>query len=265
MILLWMNKVYRFVFSYLIYTACHLICKTAVNAVTPVGTVLVRSQNTSPVNTVVCVSCFSAENKPFSRDEWDLPQRFTCKKHEPHAEAFSQRLQHFPQNVVPSCRVSLHFWCDLFFYVLLPQRLNVLPPRLVVLCSYSDFQAYTRAKKSKTYICKPDTGCQGKGIFITKSSKDIQAGEHMICQVYISRVRVCQTTLQQLHRHAHRLKRLLFPSSAAHHRRVQVWPAYLRAGDVMWSFQHIHVQGGAGSLLHHEVQRTDTQQRGKKH
>uniref|UniRef100_A0A3B3UUU8 Tubulin tyrosine ligase-like family, member 6 n=1 Tax=Poecilia latipinna TaxID=48699 RepID=A0A3B3UUU8_9TELE len=49
------------------------------------------------------------------------------------------------------------------------------------------FQAYTRAKKHKTYICKPDTGCQGKGIFITKSTKDIQPGEHMICQVYISK------------------------------------------------------------------------------
>lgn len=68
--------------------------------------------------------------------------------------------------------------------------LTILTPQLVVLCSYSDFQAYTRAKKSKTYICKPDTGCQGKGIFITKSSKDIQPGEHMICQVYISKVRV---------------------------------------------------------------------------
>ncbi|KAI4873474.1 hypothetical protein NFI96_009732 [Prochilodus magdalenae] len=53
--------------------------------------------------------------------------------------------------------------------------------------SYSDFQAYTRAKKHKTYICKPDSGCQGRGIFLTKSSKDIRPGEHMICQVYISR------------------------------------------------------------------------------
>src|SRR4029434_9284642 len=57
------------------------------------------------------------------------------------------------------------------------------------LCSYSDFKAYTRAKKYKTYICKPDSGCQGRGIFLTKSSKDIKPGEHMICQVYISRVR----------------------------------------------------------------------------
>lgn len=75
-------------------------------------------------------------------------------------------------------------------YIYIFFSLNVLTPYLIVLCSYSDFQAYTRAKKSKTYICKPDTGCQGKGIFITRSSKDIQPGEHMICQVYISRVRV---------------------------------------------------------------------------
>uniref|UniRef100_A0A3Q0S654 Tubulin tyrosine ligase-like family, member 6 n=1 Tax=Amphilophus citrinellus TaxID=61819 RepID=A0A3Q0S654_AMPCI len=41
------------------------------------------------------------------------------------------------------------------------------------------------AKKHKTFICKPDTGCQGKGIFITKSSKDIKPGEHVICQPFI--------------------------------------------------------------------------------
>lgn len=141
------------------------------------------------------VSCVFAENKSFPRDEWDLPQRFTGKKHEPYAQAFPQRLQYLPQNVVPSCRVSLHFslwFCSFILFFLM--CLYVLTPCLNVLCSYSDFQAYTRAKKSKTYICKPDSGCQGKGIFITRSSKDIQPGEHMICQVYISRVRVYWTT-----------------------------------------------------------------------
>lgn len=54
-----------------------------------------------------------AENKPFPGDERDLPQGFSGQKHEPHAEALSQRLQHLPQNMVPSCRVSLHF--PLFF------------------------------------------------------------------------------------------------------------------------------------------------------
>ncbi|XP_014884606.1 tubulin polyglutamylase ttll6 isoform X3 [Poecilia latipinna] len=70
---------------------------------------------------------------------------------------------------------------------LFPKDYNIFPRTWCLPADYSDFQAYTRAKKHKTYICKPDTGCQGKGIFITKSTKDIQPGEHMICQVYISK------------------------------------------------------------------------------
>lgn len=54
--------------------------------------------------------------------------------------------------------------------------------------SYGDFQAYTRQKKNKTYILKPESGCQGRGIWITRSPKDIKPHEHMICQVYTSRV-----------------------------------------------------------------------------
>ena len=37
--------------------------------------------------------------------------------------------------------------------------------------SYGDFQAFCRQKKNKTYIAKPDSGCQGKGIFVTKNPK----------------------------------------------------------------------------------------------
>lgn len=83
----------------------------------------------------------------------------------------SWRVSFSPQNLLRLCHIVLPF--DLTVFV----------------CSYSDFHAYIRSKKNKTYICKPDTGCQGKGIFITRSTKDIQAGEHMICQVYIARVR----------------------------------------------------------------------------
>ncbi|EMP33772.1 Tubulin polyglutamylase TTLL6, partial [Chelonia mydas] len=49
------------------------------------------------------------------------------------------------------------------------------------------YQTYSRSRKHKTYICKPDSGCQGRGIFITRSLKDIKPGEDMICQLYISR------------------------------------------------------------------------------
>lgn len=56
------------------------------------------------------------------------------------------------------------------------------------LCSYGDFQAYGRLRKNRTYICKPDSGCQGRGIFITRNPKEIKHGEHMICQQYITKV-----------------------------------------------------------------------------
>eukprot|EP00058_Branchiostoma_floridae_P024373 XP_002609863.1 hypothetical protein BRAFLDRAFT_126016 [Branchiostoma floridae] len=42
-------------------------------------------------------------------------------------------------------------------------------------------------KKNKTFICKPDSGCQGRGIFLSKNAKDIKPGDHMTCQVYISK------------------------------------------------------------------------------
>ena len=56
--------------------------------------------------------------------------------------------------------------------------------------SYGDFHAYTRQKKNKAYILKPESGCQGRGIWLTKSSKDIKPQEHMICQVYANKVSV---------------------------------------------------------------------------
>lgn len=41
--------------------------------------------------------------------------------------------------------------------------------------SYSDFAKYCAERKGKTFISKPDVGCQGRGIFITKNpSKDIK-------------------------------------------------------------------------------------------
>ncbi|XP_058476834.1 tubulin polyglutamylase ttll6 isoform X1 [Solea solea] len=70
---------------------------------------------------------------------------------------------------------------------LFPRDYTIFPRTWCLPADYNDFQAYTRAKKNKTYICKPDTGCQGKGIFITRSNRDIPPGEHMICQVYLSK------------------------------------------------------------------------------
>lgn len=54
--------------------------------------------------------------------------------------------------------------------------------------SYGDFHTYSSTKKARTFICKPDNSCQGKGIFITHHPEEIKHGERMICQQYISEV-----------------------------------------------------------------------------
>ncbi|KAJ4940623.1 hypothetical protein JOQ06_026920 [Pogonophryne albipinna] len=97
-----------------------------------------------------------------------------------------QKINHFP-GMSEICRKDLLARNMNRMLKLFPKDYNIFPRTWCLPADYSDFQAYTRAKKSKTYICKPDTGCQGKGIIITKSSKDIQPGEHMICQVYVSK------------------------------------------------------------------------------
>lgn len=64
------------------------------------------------------------------------------------------------------------------------QLVIVTPP----LHSYGDFHAYRSMRKARTYICKPDNSCQGRGIFITHHPEEIKHGERMICQQYISEV-----------------------------------------------------------------------------
>ena len=54
--------------------------------------------------------------------------------------------------------------------------------------SFGEFQAYFRSKKNKTFISKPESGCQGKGIFVFKTFKDIKEEEHCVVQQYISKV-----------------------------------------------------------------------------
>ncbi|XP_068610944.1 LOW QUALITY PROTEIN: tubulin polyglutamylase ttll6 [Brachionichthys hirsutus] len=97
-----------------------------------------------------------------------------------------QKINHFP-GMSEICRKDSLARNMNRMLKLFPKDYNIFPRTWCLPADYSDFQAYTRTKKGKTYICKPDTGSQGKGIVITKSSRDIQPGEHMICQVYISR------------------------------------------------------------------------------
>ncbi|XP_077595691.1 tubulin polyglutamylase ttll6 [Stigmatopora nigra] len=97
-----------------------------------------------------------------------------------------QKINHFP-GMIEICRKdtlarNLNRMLKLF-----PKDYKIFPRTWCLPADYCDLQAYSRLKKHATFICKPDSGCQGRGIFITRSSKDIQPGEHMICQLYISK------------------------------------------------------------------------------
>ncbi|KAM6896935.1 tubulin polyglutamylase ttll6 [Xenentodon cancila] len=97
-----------------------------------------------------------------------------------------QKINHFP-GMSEICRKDLLAKNLNRMLKLFPKDYNIFPRTWCLPADYGDFQAYSRGKKNKTYICKPVMGCQGKGIIITKSTKDIQPGEHLICQVYISK------------------------------------------------------------------------------
>ena len=67
---------------------------------------------------------------------------------------------------------------------------NIFPKTWVLPADFGDFQNYYRNKKGKCYIVKPEVGCQGRGIFVTKNpGRDIKPQEmsHMIVQQYISK------------------------------------------------------------------------------
>ncbi|XP_007908131.2 LOW QUALITY PROTEIN: tubulin polyglutamylase ttll6 [Callorhinchus milii] len=95
-----------------------------------------------------------------------------------------QKMNHFP-GMSEICRKDLLARNMNRMLKLFPKEYNIFPRTWCLPADFGDFQAYCRTKKNKTYICKPDCGCQGRGIFITKNPKEIKNGERMICQQYI--------------------------------------------------------------------------------
>lgn len=97
-----------------------------------------------------------------------------------------QKINHFP-GMSEICRKDLLARNMNRMMKMFPKEYNIFPKTWCLPADYGDFQAYTRQKKNKTYILKPESGCQGRGIWITKNPKDIKPHEHMICQVYMTR------------------------------------------------------------------------------
>ncbi|PAA81475.1 hypothetical protein BOX15_Mlig027012g1 [Macrostomum lignano] len=70
---------------------------------------------------------------------------------------------------------------------LFPKEFNIAPKTWILPSDWSDLQAFARTKRNKTYILKPESSCQGKGIWCTRNVKDIKPGEHQVCQLYLTR------------------------------------------------------------------------------
>ncbi|XP_055479476.1 tubulin polyglutamylase TTLL13 [Psammomys obesus] len=97
-----------------------------------------------------------------------------------------QKINHFP-GMTEICRKDLLARNLNRMQKLYPTEYHIFPRTWCLPADYGEFQAYGRQRKTRTYICKPDSGCQGRGIFITRTPKEIKPGEHMICQQYITK------------------------------------------------------------------------------
>ncbi|XP_045038480.2 tubulin polyglutamylase TTLL6 isoform X1 [Desmodus rotundus] len=97
-----------------------------------------------------------------------------------------QKINHFP-GMSEICRKDLLARNMSRMLKLFPKDFYFFPRTWCLPADWGDLQNYSRSRKNKTYICKPDSGCQGRGIFITRTVKEIKPGEDMICQLYISK------------------------------------------------------------------------------
>ncbi|XP_044014149.1 tubulin polyglutamylase TTLL13, partial [Aphidius gifuensis] len=97
-----------------------------------------------------------------------------------------QKINHFP-GMTEICRKDLLARNLNRMQRLYSKDYNFFPKTWCLPADYGDIVNYAKKKKSKTFIIKPDTGCQGRGIYLTKSLKDIKPYDRMICQVYLSK------------------------------------------------------------------------------
>jgi tubulin polyglutamylase TTLL6/13 len=54
-----------------------------------------------------------------------------------------------------------------------PDEYNFFPLTFMLPHDYKDFAALVGEKRNKTFICKPEASCQGKGIFLTRNPETL--------------------------------------------------------------------------------------------
>lgn len=72
---------------------------------------------------------------------------------------------------------------------IMPAEYNFYPRTWVLPGEFTDFEKNfdSQGNSNKIFIIKPDSGCQGRGIFLTKSLSNIPRTENVVAQVYIKR------------------------------------------------------------------------------
>ncbi|XP_043253348.1 tubulin polyglutamylase TTLL13-like [Colletes gigas] len=97
-----------------------------------------------------------------------------------------QKVNHFP-GMTEICRKDLLARNLNRMLKLFPKDYNFFPKTWCFPADHGEAIAYAKLRRSKTFIVKPDTGCQGRGIYLTRNLKDVKPTERMICQVYVAR------------------------------------------------------------------------------
>ncbi|XP_078049203.1 tubulin polyglutamylase TTLL13-like [Augochlora pura] len=97
-----------------------------------------------------------------------------------------QKVNHFP-GMTEICRKDLLARNLNRMLKLYPRDYNFFPKTWCFPADHGEAMAYAKLRRSKTFIVKPDTGCQGRGIYLTRNLKDVKPSERMICQVYVAR------------------------------------------------------------------------------
>ncbi len=96
-----------------------------------------------------------------------------------------QKINHFP-GMMEICRKDLLARNLNRMLKIFPQEYNIFPKTWSLPSNYADALNYSLKHKNKTYIIKPASAAQGRGIYLTQSLKDIQM-DGMVCQVYLKR------------------------------------------------------------------------------
>ncbi|CAH1173514.1 unnamed protein product [Phaedon cochleariae] len=97
-----------------------------------------------------------------------------------------QKINHFP-GMLEICRKDLLARNLNRMLRLFPRDYSFFPKTWCFPADLGDAITYSRTRKNKTFILKPDAGSQGRGIIITKSLKEIRPCDRGVCQVYITK------------------------------------------------------------------------------